>query len=200
MNLVQKMGFASVCLLASKLAFGAVLSVDPSHSSVQFEATHLKLTKIPGKFGTFEGTIDYNDKDFTKSKVDFTVDVDSINTNVQQRDDHLKSPDFFDSKKFPKATFKSTSIKKSGKGFKLEGDLTIRDKTKKVSFDVQTLGKAQDPVMKVEKYVFHGTTQINRKDFGVNYGPDEIVGDKVSLEVSLEAMPKPADKPAGEAK
>ncbi|MCC2678352.1 MAG: YceI-like family protein [Pseudobdellovibrio sp.] len=182
--------------LLPQAAFSAMLYFDPNHSSVVFEATHLGLTKIPGKFGVFEGSIDLNEKDPTKSKIDFTVDVSSINTNVQQRDDHLRSPDFFDAKKYPKATFKSTSIKKAGKNYKLEGDLTIRDVTKKVVFDSQSLGKVADPVMKTDKYVFYGKTQINRKDFGVNYGPNEIVGDKVMLVVSLEAMPNKPEQPA----
>lgn len=195
METLIKMMLVGAWTLLPQLALSKVLSFDPNHSAVTFEATHLKLTKIPGRFGVFEGTIDFNESDQTKSKIDFSVDINSINTNVQQRDDHLRSPDFFDVKKFPKATFKSTSIKKSGKGYKLEGDLTIRDVTKKVTFDAQSLGKAHDPVMKTDKYVFYGKTEINRKDFGVNYGPNEIVGDKVALVVSLEAMPGKADQP-----
>lgn len=168
----------------------AMLQVDPAHSSVTFEATHLKLTTIPGKFGEFSGSIDLNDKDITKSTVEFTVQIASINTNVGQRDDHLRSADFFDAKTHPQATFTSTSIKKAGKSYRLEGNLTIRGVVKKVTFDVQSLGKAEDPVMKTTKHVFKASTVLNRKDFGVNYGPDAIVGDKVPLHVNLEAMPK----------
>lgn len=195
MNSVAKLLLVSIFVLAPNLSFAAALEVDPNHSSVLFEATHLKMTKIPGKFGVFSGTIDLDEKDTTKSKVDFTVDINSINTNVQQRDDHLRSPDFFDAKKFPKATFKSTSIKKSGKGFKVEGDLMIKDVAKRVTFNAESLGKAHDPVMKVDKHVFHANAEINRKDFGVNYGPNEIIGDKVKLQISLEAMPGKADQP-----
>ncbi len=179
-----------ISILTASTSFAGVLQVDPAHSSVTFEATHLKLTTIPGKFGEFSGTIDLNEKDLTKSSVEFTVQVSSINTNVVQRDDHLRSADFFDAKVHPQATFKSSSIKKAGKAYKLEGDLTIRGVTKKVTFDVQSLGKAEDPVMKTTKHVFKATTVLNRKDFGVNYGPDAIVGDKVPLQVNLEAMPK----------
>lgn len=185
----------SVLLLAPSLSFAKALEVDPNHSSVLFEATHLKISKVPGKFGEFSGTLDLNEKDITKSKIDFTVQIASINTNVLQRDDHLRSPDFFDAKTFPKATFKTTSVKKTGKNIKLEGDLTIRDVTKKVTFDVKNMGKAHDAVMKTEKYVFIATGQINRKDFGVNYGTDDIVGDKVALWINLETMPKKADQP-----
>src|SRR5690606_8552102 len=108
------------------------LEVDPAHSSVTFEAIHLKVAKIPGRFNSFSGTIDLNEKDVTKSKVDFTVDIASIDTAVEKRDDHLRSADFFDAKKYPKATFKSTKITKDDDDLILEGNLTIRGKTKKV--------------------------------------------------------------------
>ena len=116
------------------------LEADPAHSTITFEAIHLKVSKIPGRFTQFNGSVDLNEKDVTKSVVDFTVQIPSITTAVEQRDTHLKSPDFFDAEKFPTATFKSTSIKKDGKDLKLEGDLTIRGVTKKVSFKVQDLG------------------------------------------------------------
>lgn len=170
-------------------AFAEKLEVDPAHSTINFEATHLKISKIPGKFSDYTGTIDLNEKDVTKSQVDFTVKVNSIDTSVPKRDDHLRSADFFDVKNHPTATFKSTSVKKSGKSLKLLGDLTIRGVTKPVTFDVKSLGKVHDPVMKVDKQVFRATGQINRKDFGVNYGPDEIVGDKVDLVINLESIP-----------
>lgn len=181
--------------LVPSLGSAITLEVDPNHSSVVFEATHLKFSKIPGKFGEFSGVLNLDEKDMTKSKIDFTVNVTSINTNVLQRDDHLRSPDFFDVKKYPKATFKTTAIRKSGSGYKLDGDLTIKDKTKKVTWDVKSLGKTHDPVMKTDKYVFQGSTEINRKDFGVNYGEDAIVGDKVKLWANLEAMPQKAQQP-----
>lgn len=179
-------------LLSSSLAFAKKLEVDPNHSTIGFEAIHLKISKIPGRFTEFSGTINLDEKDLTKSKVDFTVQIASITTAVQKRDDHLRSPDFFDAAKFPKAVFKSTSIKKSGGNFTMSGDLTIRDVTKPVSFTVKNLGSAQDPVMKVEKSVFQATTEINRKDFGVSYGPDAVVSDKISLSINLEAIPAAA--------
>ncbi|RZA21271.1 MAG: polyisoprenoid-binding protein [Proteobacteria bacterium] len=175
-------------LLASSAGLAANLSVDPAHSSITFEAIHLKVSKIPGKFTDFSGNIDLDEKDFTKSKINFTVKVASITTAVDKRDEHLRSPDFFDAAKFPTATFKSSSIKGSGKDFTVDGDLTIRGVTKKASFKVAALGKVQDPAMKAEKNVFQATGTINRKDFGVNYGPDEIVSDKINLAINLEAV------------
>lgn len=176
-------------LIAPAFAFAKKLEVDPAHSTIAFEATHLKISKIPGRFTEFSGTVELDEKDITKSKVDFVVNISSITTAVSKRDDHLRTPDFFDAQKFPKAIFQNSVIKKTGKGYMLTGDLTIRDVTKKVSFQMKSLGKAEDPVMKTEKYVFSATGKINRKDFGVNYGPDAIVGDNVELWINLETMP-----------
>lgn len=193
-RLLNAMTISSL-LFVSSFALAINLEVDPNHSSVVFEATHLKVSKVPGKFGEFSGVLDLNEQDITKSNINFTVNVGSINTNVLQRDDHLRSPEFFDAKKYPKATFKSTAIRKSGQDFKVEGDLTIKNVTKKVVMDAKNLGKVNDPVMKTDKYVFTGSTEINRKDFGVSYGPDSLVADKVRLWVNLEAMPKKANQP-----
>lgn len=179
-------------LISPTFAFAKKLEVDPAHSTIAFEATHLKVSKIPGRFTEFSGTVDYDEKDITKSKVDFVVNISSITTAVSKRDDHLRTPDFFDAQKYPKATFQNASIKKSGAGYTLTGDLTIRDVTKKVSFQVKNLGKVDDPMMKTEKYVFSATGKINRKDFGVNFGPDAIVGDNVDLWINLETMPAAA--------
>lgn len=179
--------FAAI-LLAPGLAFSKKLEVDPAHSAIAFEATHLKISKIPGRFTEFSGTIDFDEKDITKTKIDFTVNISSITTAVSKRDDHLRTPDFFDTQKFPKAKFQSAAIKKSGKDLILTGDLTIRGVTKKISFQMKSLGKVEDPMMKVEKYVFSATGKINRKDFGVNFGPDAIVGDNVDIWINLETM------------
>lgn len=175
-------------LILPSFAFAKKLEVDPNHSSINFEAIHLKVSKIPGRFTDFAGTINLDDKDITKSKVDFTVQVASINTAVPKRDDHLKSADFFDAEKFPKAVFKGTSIKKSGDNYELKGNLTIRNVTKPVVFIAKNLGTAEDPAMKAEKFIFQATSQINRKDFGVNYGPDAIVSDNIDLVINLETF------------
>ncbi len=184
--------FLATALLVPGLAVAKKLEVDPAHSTVAFEATHLKVSKVPGRFTEIRGTVDLDEKDITKSKVDFSVNISSITTAVAKRDDHLRTADFFDAQKFPKATFQSASIKKSGSGYVLTGDLTIRDVTKKVSFQMKNLGKVDDPMMKVEKYVFSATGKINRKDFGVNFGPDAVVGDNVDLWINLETMPAAA--------
>lgn len=178
-----------VGLALSTQAFAEKLVVDQAHSSINFKVNHLKFSEIPGRFLKFTGTVDFDEKNLKKSKVDFTVETASISTDVEKRDEHLRSADFFDTAKFPQATFKSKSIRKSDDEYVLEGDLTIRGVTKRVTFEVEKLGKVNDPVMKVEKTVFQAEGKINRKDFGVNYGPDEVISDQVELEINLETVP-----------
>ena len=181
-------------LISPAFASAKKLEVDPNHSTIAFEATHLKISKILGRFTDFSGTVDLDEKDITKSKVDFVVNIPSLTTAVSKRDDHLRTADFFDAQKYSKSTFQNALIKKSGAGYTLTGDLTIRDVTKKVSFQVKNLGKVEDSMMKAEKYVFSATGKINRKDFGVNYGSDAIVGDNVDLWINLETMPAASAK------
>ena len=177
---------AAALLIVPAFSFGKTLDVDPAHSTIAFEATHLKVSKVPGRFTEFSGKIELDEKNITKSTVDFSVNVASITTSVSKRDDHLRSADFFDATKFPKATFKSTMIKKSGSGYAVTGDLTIRDVTKKLTLQAKNVGKVEDPMSKTWKYVFSATGKINRKDFGVNYGPDAVVGDNVDLWINRE--------------
>lgn len=180
--------------LALALAFFPVFaqaeprSVDAHHSSVTFIAKHFLVSKIPGRFKTFGGNLNI-EKDFTQSQVEFTVDVASIDTAVAQRDEHLRTPDFFDAANFPQAVFKSKSIKKEGEQYVMMGDLTIRGITKEVSFRVKDLGVAMDPMYKAERSFFRATSEINRKDFNVSYGDNAIVSDLIALEVNLETLP-----------
>lgn len=176
-------------LLLSTLAQAKTLEIDPNHSTLGFVATHLKISKIPGRFNEFSGTIDFNEKDFTKTKINLSINIASINTSVDKRDEHLKTPDFFDAQKYPTAKFQNTSITKKGKSFQVIGDLTIRDVTKKVTFMAENLGQIEDPMMKTMKNIFYAKGTINRRDFGVNYGTDAIVGDKVDIYINLETLP-----------
>lgn len=175
-------------LIAPSVSFAKLLNVDPAHASILFEAWHLKIAKIPGRFTDFTGTVDLDQTDITKSKVEFTINVASLTTAFDKRDAHLRTSDFFDVEKFPKATFKSTSIKKSGSGYALTGDLTIRDVTKKVTFQMKHLGDVDHPRTKERKYVFNASGKINRKDFGVSYAKDIVVSDMVDLSIAFEAI------------
>jgi polyisoprenoid-binding protein YceI len=183
---------------AHALAKGKVVAgryqIDPMHSKVGFEVPHLVISSVEGSFKSFEGQIQIDDN-FVKSKVSASVEVGSIDTGVSKRDEHLKSPDFFDSQKHPKMTFESTSISGTPEEFKLEGDLTIRGIKKKVVFEGIFLGSVIDGYGN-RKAAFKARTKINRKDFGlvwnmmVEAGP--TVGDEVSLELNLQAAAQQA--------
>jgi polyisoprenoid-binding protein YceI len=184
--------------LVSNQALALELEVDAAHSNVGFSIKHLMVSTVHGSFKTFSGTITLDEKQFEKSKINFTVETSSINTSNEKRDSHLKSADFFDVTKpeNAKATFTSTSIKKTGKDkYTLTGDLSIRGITKKQDFILTNLGKATDPFSKTDKYVFKASTKIVRKDFGLTYNTTletggVLIGDSADLTVDLEAAPK----------
>ena len=160
--------------------------LDPTHSEVQFKVKHLVISTVTGSFKTFEGTLETEGDDITNGKVEFSADVNSVDTNQGQRDGHLKSEDFFDAEKYPKLTFKSTSFTKKGDGeYTLDGDLTIKDVTKPVKLDVEYGGSAADFYGNT-KAGFEVTGKINRKDFGLTWnGVTEagsiVVGEEVKL-------------------
>ncbi len=162
--------------------------IDPMHSKVGFEIAHLVISTVEGKFKTVEGEIDL-DSDFSKSKFQASVDVASIDTGVEKRDNHLKSPDFFDVEKNPKMTFVSKKIKGSADSFTIDGDLSIKGQTKPVSFKGKYLGAVTDGYGN-RKVAFKASTQISRKDFGLTWnnmveaGP--VVGDKVTIELTIQ--------------
>lgn len=119
--------------------------IDKSHTKIQFSARHMIISEVTGHFSDYELNFNAGD-DFSDSEIDFTINVDSIDTGIKDRDNHLKSPDFFDVEHFPKMTFKSTSIKKiNDEKFKLTGNLTIRDITKPIELDVTYGGTIKDP-------------------------------------------------------
>jgi polyisoprenoid-binding protein YceI len=143
--------------------------VDRSHSKVEFSVTHMMVSETSGNFKMFDGTVTSDKDDFTDAKIEFTVDVATINTDDEARDKHLRSDDFFSADKYPKMTFKSTSFKKvSGNKYKLVGDLTIRDVTKKVEFDVTYNGTVKDPWGNT-RAGFKLNGNINRVDYGLKW-------------------------------
>lgn len=169
-------------------------AIDADHSKVSFEVSHLVVSSVVGQFKKFNGNFKFNPEDFSQTQLEAVAEVNSVDTAVKKRDDHLKSPDFFDAKKFPTMTFKSTSAKKTGeKTFDLIGDLTIRGVTKKVTFNVTYRGQIKDKAKVLQ--AFKATTEINRKDFGVNFqavveaGP--VVGDTVTINIITEGTRKP---------
>jgi len=176
-------------LLISNIAFSQTKwSVDPAHTNARFEIKHLGISFVDGDFTKLEGQVESKDStNFENATVSFDIDVNSIDTRIEARNNHLKSDDFFSAEKFPKMTLKNASLKKAGKGkFKLTGDLTIKDVTKQVTFDViQNNGIIQDPWGKT-RAGFTATTTINRFDYNIKYADKTPAGiDAVAPEVAI---------------
>jgi polyisoprenoid-binding protein YceI len=160
-------------------------SLDPSHSELQFKVKHLMITNVTGQLNMLSGEVEAGDATFNGARVEFTADLNSINTGSEQRDGHLKSPDFFDTEKYPAIRFESSNYNAS-EG-KISGNLTIRDVTKPVTLDVEFSGTNKDPWGN-QKAGFSVSGKINRTDFGLNWNAAlETGGVLVSEEVKLQA-------------
>jgi polyisoprenoid-binding protein YceI len=165
----------------------AKFKIDPVHSEILFKVRHMLISNVTGTFGQFEASMDSNLTDFSDAKITFTADTSSVNTRNAQRDAHLQSSDFFDSAKFPKMTFMSTSLeKKSNEEYNMYGNLTIRDVTRPVSLKVNYGGTQTDGYGQ-NKSGFEIEGTINRKDFGLVWNmPIEAGGLALSEEVKLQ--------------
>lgn len=194
---------ASLLALVPALALAAptTWNVDASHSQVGFAVKHLVISNVRGEFKTYQGKISLDDADVTRSTVEATIDVNSIDTKVADRDAHLKSADFFDVANHPSMTFKSTKVAKAGKDrLKVTGDLTLRGVTKPVVLEVTTTPEVKGMGGETRRG-FAGSTKISRKAFGLTWnkvveaGP--AVGDEVTIALELEAVkdqPRTASK------
>ena len=168
--------------------------LDPAHSEVQFKIRHLMITNITGTFNLFEARAITQDDDFSSAKLSFKANIGSINTNNEQRDAHLKSPDFFDVEKYPILSFTSTKtedVEENG-DFELIGDLTIRDVTKKVKFNVEFGGIMKDPYGQT-KAGFSISGRINRKDYGLTWNATlesggVVVGEDIKLTSEIQLI------------
>jgi polyisoprenoid-binding protein YceI len=168
-----------------------VWNVDPAHSGLNFTVKHLMVSKVRGRFQSFSGTI-VIDEDQLKSSVTATAQVTSIDTNDNARDEHLRTGDFFDAEKYPTIELRSTKIEKKGSDYVLHADLTIKDVTKSVAFDLEFEGVGKDPWGNV-KAGFSAEAEINRKDFGLEYNAvletgGVLIGEKVKLELDIQAV------------
>lgn len=163
--------------------------IDSAHSKVGFEIPHLVISTVEGRFQKYDGSIDLADN-FEKSSVKANIDIASIDTGNEKRDEHLKSGDFFDAKKFPTMKFESTGIKGTPESFKVTGNLTLHGVTKPVTLDAKYLGSVNDGFGN-QKVAINAKTTINRKDFGLTWnnaveaGP--VVGDEVTIDLRIEA-------------
>ncbi|MCD6067561.1 MAG: hypothetical protein K0S33_2387 [Bacteroidetes bacterium] len=162
--------------------------IDPMHSEVSFKVKHLMISTVTGQIGKFDATVEAAAEDLNNAKISFEAEMDSISTNNEQRDGHLKSPDFFDTANHPKLNFTSTAFtKKDGHNYVLEGNLSLRGKTLPVKLDVEYAGKMTDPYGN-EKHGFEVNGKINRKDFGLGWSAvTEAGGVVVSDEVKIHA-------------
>ncbi len=164
-------------------------ALDPTHSEVHFKIRHMMITNVTGRFDIFNITAKTEDEDFTKADVTFTADVNTISTNNEQRDGHLKSGDFFDAEKYPEIKFKATKTEPvdNDGSYELYGDLTIRDVTKNVKLSVEFGGVIKD-LYGNTKAGFTINGKINRKDFGLTWNAvTEAGGVAVSDEVKIAA-------------
>jgi polyisoprenoid-binding protein YceI len=176
--------------------------LDPSHSGIEFSVRHMMVSTVKGRFEKVKGTVELDEKDVTKSTVEVTIDLGSVNTNEPKRDAHLKSPDFFDVAKFPTAIFKSTKVQKAGKNkLKVTGDLTLHGVTKPVVLEVEGPTDAFKTPFGTTVRGVHATGKIDRKDFEISWNKaldngGMVVGNEVSLELNGELTDKAVAAPA----
>jgi polyisoprenoid-binding protein YceI len=179
--------------LAALLVSGSVLAqttwnIDKSHSKVGFNVVHMAVAEVEGKFNDFDGTISSKSDDFNGAEISFTAKTASVDTDNEKRDGHLKSDDFFNAEKFPELKFKGKLVKE-GKGYKLVGDLTIRDVTKPVTFDVTYNGTIDTG--RGIKAGFKVVGKINRQDYGLKFAAalgtgEMVVANEVEIVTKIE--------------
>ena len=176
--------------------------LDPSHSGIEFSVRHMMVSTVKGRFEKVKGTVELDEKDVTKSTVEVTIDLGSVNTNEPKRDAHLKSPDFFDVAKFPTAIFKSTKVQKAGKNkLKVTGELSLHGVTKPVVLEVEGPTDAFKTPFGTTVRGVHATGKIDRKDFEISWNKaldngGMVVGNEVSLELNGELTDKAVAAPA----
>jgi polyisoprenoid-binding protein YceI len=173
-------------------------ALDPAHSIIGFAVRHFEINWVEGRVKDFVGTVNYNAADVTKSSVSFTAKIESLDTGVEPRNQHLRTPDFFDAARYPEMKFVSTKIEKKGKDkYILHGDLTMKGVTKQIEFPFAMSGAIKDPWGNT-RFGIEAHTNINRRDFGINYGTALAgggldVGNEITINFNLEAI-KPEPK------
>lgn len=189
---IRPFSFILPAILLVAPAFAAdTYKIDAVHSEVGFKVRHF-VSRTSGRFTKFNGTIQVDEKDIKNSNVSVTIEVASVSTDNANRDNHLKSPDFFDAEKFPTITFKSTSVKEVSKGqLQVTGDFAMHGVTKSITIPITSLGGMASP--KDFRAGFEGSLKINRKDFGLNWNKtlgagETLLGDDVDISLAIEAV------------
>jgi polyisoprenoid-binding protein YceI len=198
---MKRLALALALLPGLALAQATTWNIDPSHTHSGFTIRHLVISNVRGEFGKTTGTIKLDEKDVTRSSVEATIDASTINTREAKRDEHLKSPDFFDVAKYPTITFKSTKVEKRSEGkLAVTGDLTMHGVTRPVVLDVVGPTPEIKGMMGETRRAVAASTEIDRKDFGLTWsktveaGP--VVGDKVKIEIEAELVKADGQKAA----
>ncbi len=196
-SLISKTAIAIAMLIALPLlAHADNWQIDPAHTNVEFTVRHMMISNVKGQFKKTSGTITTNGNDPTSAQVNATIDATSIDTRVEKRDAHLKSPAFLDVDKFPTITFKSTKVEADGPDkWKVTGDLTLHGVTKPVVLEVESSGKPITDPMGNTRAGASATAKIKRSDFGLVWnqaleGGGVMVGDEVAISIDLEAIKK----------
>ena len=167
-------------------------AIDPTHSEIGFKVKHMMFTNVSGTFAAYDATITTEDDNFENANFEFSANIDSISTNNTDRDNHLKSADFFDADNFPKLTFKASSFTKDGDDYEITGDFSIKEVTKPVKFPVEFSGLMKDPWGNTKAGLnIYG--KINRKDWGLNWNSaletgGVLVGEEVKLNIELQLI------------
>ena len=184
-----------IAAAVAAVALASSWEIDPSHTSARFSVKHMMISDVSGTLGRTTGTVDLDEKDLTRSKVDLAIEV-KPQTQEPKRDAHLESPDFFDVAKFPKAIFKSKRVEKAGENkLKVVGDLTLRDVTKEVTLDVTLLPEVTNPFSKQPARGAIATGTLNRLDWGLKWNMPMannqlVVGNDVRIDFVAELAPK----------
>lgn len=184
-------------LVVAALALGAARApttvryeIDPSHTTMGFKVKHMLVTNVHGTFNTFSGHVVLDTADVTRSTAEVVIDVASIDTNAERRDNHLRSPDFFDVQRFPRLTFTGKRVEKEGGQLFLAGDLAIRDVTRPVRIPFELAGPV-DTGRGGKRIGIEGTLTIDRHDYGLTWNNltegVQVVGDEVEIELNVEA-------------
>ncbi|MDJ0949482.1 MAG: YceI family protein [Alphaproteobacteria bacterium] len=183
----------ALCVAGLSAQAADTFKVDPDHTNIIFSVNHLGYSDMFGQFNKFEGEFVFDDQDVSKSKVSIVVDTASVDTDHQKRDDHLRSPDFFNASEFPEMTFTSKSIEKTGDNTgKINGELTMLGVTRPISLDVTFNKKAPHPLPQYNGVLVAGFSargSVKRSDFGMKYGVPNL-GDEITFFIEVEGHKK----------
>ncbi|HVO18041.1 MAG TPA: YceI family protein [Anaeromyxobacter sp.] len=170
--------------------------IDVTHSAVQFQVRHMVISKVQGRFARWSGSIQLDEQDLPRSSVEVKIDAASLDTQVTDRDNHLRSPDFLDVATFPEITYRSRKIEKKGDGYRVVGDLTMHGVTREVALEAEFAGTGKDPWGN-QRAGFSARTSLDRRDYGLKWNAaletgGVLVGEKVDISIELEAVKKAA--------